>query len=319
MKLQTIIPLRKNHNLLDYESQSLLLGSCFSESIGDKLDYFKFNILQNPFGILFHSLAIENLLERAISQKPYTKQEVFKLGDVWSCFDAHSQMNALSRETLLNSLNQSLESTASYVKKASHIFITLGTAWTYQHKSKSNPVANCHKAPQKEFEKKLLSVEEIMGSLKNIVTLVKSINQDIQIVFTISPVRHLKDGFVENQQSKAHLIAAAHGFLASEEGPGCQYFPSYEIVMDELRDYRFYGKDMVHPNELAIDYIWQKFKSAWISEKVYDFMDEVESIQRGLSHKPFNADSKAHGKFQKNLQSKIEYLQKKYPSINFNK
>ncbi|MEM9077566.1 MAG: GSCFA domain-containing protein [Bacteroidota bacterium] len=315
MKLQTIIPVQPADILLDYHSKSLLLGSCFSENIGHKLDYFKFHTLQNPFGILFHPLAIENLLERAISGKIYGEKEIFEQTEVWSCFDAHSQLNANTSDRILESLNHGLEQITLFLKEATHVFITLGTAWVYQHESRELAVANCHKVPQKEFKKKLLSIEEVVRSLEGILHLLQSVSNGIQVIFTVSPVRHLKDGFVENQRSKAHLISAIHQLPKKD----INYFPSYEIMMDELRDYRFYNADMIHPNELAIDYIWNKFKATWISEEVYEVMDKVETVQKGLAHRPFNANSTAHKAFSERLQAKIEYLQGNYPTINFNR
>lgn len=320
MKLQTSVPLDEAKNPLDYNSKVVLIGSCFSQNIGAKLDYFKFQNLQNPFGVLFHPLAIENVLKRAISGKAYQADEVFEQGGIWSCFEAHSQLNGHSQEQILKNLNEGLEKTASCVKAASHVFITLGTAWAYQLNATAKYVANCHKVPQKEFAKKLLSIDEIVNSLQNSVNLLQSVGCEKQIVFTISPVRHLKDGFIENQRSKANLVNAVHAVLLSQTpSDKLSYFPSYEIMMDELRDYRFYEKDMVHPNELAIDYIWDKFKSSWISENVYDVMHKVETIQKGIAHRPFNSNSQAHKSFEKDLQSKIEYLQKNYPTINFDR
>ncbi|MEM8846460.1 MAG: GSCFA domain-containing protein [Bacteroidota bacterium] len=317
MKLQTSVPLDKAKNPIDYNSKVLLIGSCFSENIGNKLDYFKFQYLQNPFGILFHPLAIENFLERAIEAKWYTESEVFERDGIWSCFDAHSKLNSLSQEQTLNALNGWLEETASFLKEATHVFITLGTAWVYQHKSRELPVANCHKVPQKEFEKKLLSPKVLIRSLEKSINLLQSIGSKKQIVFTVSPVRHLKDGFVENQRSKANLINAVHAVLSSNTDSGVGYFPSYEIMMDELRDYRFYEKDMVHPNALGIDYIWERFTSVYISEKTQSVMDKVDKIQKRLLHKPFAPDSDSYKTFEKDLQAKIEYIQKKYPTLKF--
>ncbi|PRX56063.1 GSCFA domain-containing protein [Flagellimonas meridianipacifica] len=313
MKLQTSVPLSKAQNPIDYASTVLLIGSCFSENIGNKFSYYKFQVAQNPFGILFHPLAIENLITRALNSEKYDASDIFEFQERWLTFDAHSSMARHSREDLINTLNNALLKTKTLLEKASHVVITLGTAWVYHHVGRDVVVANCHKVPQKEFEKKLLGIDEIVASLHRTIQLIHSKAKNAECILTISPVRHLKDGFVENQLSKAHLIAAIHQL----QNDKVTYFPSYEMVMDELRDYRFYDSDMVHPNKLAIDYIWERFKTVWISEKAYDVMDEVEAIQKGLSHKPFNSNSEAHKSFEKNLQVKIEYLQKNYPTINF--
>ena len=314
MKLQTQVPINKSENQIDYNSQLFLLGSCFVENIGQKLTYFKFQSLQNPFGILFHPLALENLISRALENKEYQEEAIFYLNERWQCFDAHSDLSATSKEELLRNLNKGLRATQSQLEKASHVIITLGTAWVYEALESNRVVANCHKVPQKEFVKKLLPVAVILRSLENIVKHVQAVNKNVQFVFTVSPVRHLKDGFVENQQSKAHVISAIHQLV--KQG-NASYFPSYEIMMDELRDYRFYAEDMVHPNNLAIEYIWEKFKAVYISEESYSTMKEVDIIQKGLSHRPFNPDSDQHKKFLNNNERKIEYLQKSYPYMKF--
>lgn len=320
MELQTRIPITPSDNPIDYQSKLVLLGSCFVENMGAKLDYFKFQQIQNPFGILFHPLAIENLVQRAIHEETYRKEEIFESDGIWHCFDAHSDLRSNDPEALLNLLDQRLKETRSSLETSSHIIITLGTAWVYQNNVSGKMVANCHKVPQKQFTKKLLSITEIESSLNNLVEMVQNVNPKAEIIFTISPVRHLKDGFMENQRSKAHLIVATHEILEVHPLGGSRgaYFPSYEIMMDELRDYRFYKEDMVHPSELAVDYIWERFKSVWIAERAYPTMDEVDAVQKGLRHRPFNPDSEAHQKFKTSLHSKIAYLQERYPFMKFN-
>ncbi|WP_194765953.1 GSCFA domain-containing protein [Tamlana sp. I1] len=317
MNLQTKIPLEKRSDAtLDYHSKLLLFGSCFSENIGDKLAYFKFQNHQNPFGILFHPLAIKTLIAKAISNKTYSESDVFFQNEQWHCFDAHSKLSDVSKENLIKTLNETLVATHEQLKNATHIIITFGTAWVYRFLETQNVVANCHKIPQKQFKKTLLSVEEVYNVLEVTVELIKSVNPECNIIFTVSPVRHLKDGFVENTQSKAHLVAAIHQLLKLNSNK-LFYFPSYELMMDELRDYRFYNEDMVHPNPLAIQYIWERFKKVWISDSALKTMDTVEGIQKALQHKPFNANSKAHEQFLKQLEIKKEALQKEYSHIVF--
>ena len=316
MKLQTEIQIEKQpHNQIDYTSKVLLLGSCFSENIGDKFDYYKFQSVINPFGILFHPLAIENLISRAINKDYYTESELIFHNEQWFCFDAHSKLSSASKEELLNNLNDEIESTHQSVSACTHVIITLGTSWVYRQTSSDKIVANCHKLPQKQFLKEILSVEQITESLEAIIALIRSINPKVNFIFTVSPVRHLKDGFVENTRSKSHLLAAIHQVVNPRNQQ--YYFPSYEIVMDELRDYRFFNSDMIHPNELAIDYIWEKFKHVWISEHSKLTMEEVGTIQKGLKHKPFNPNSEAHQKFVTKLQSQIKDLCEKYPHFKF--
>ncbi|WP_034045748.1 GSCFA domain-containing protein [Wocania ichthyoenteri] len=319
MKLQTQILIEKqSNNQIDYNSNVLLLGSCFSENIGEKLNYFKFQNSQNPFGILFHSKAIETLFTSAIDKKEYSEDDVFFQNEQWHCFDAHSRLSNTSKEDLLADLNLAIKSINKQISKSTHIIITLGTAWVYNHIETNKIVANCHKVPQKQFKKELMPVDAVFESLKNLLELIKSVNTDVSIIFTVSPVRHIKDGFVENTQSKAHLISAIHKLLSSQmQFINLSYFPSYEIMMDELRDYRFYNEDMLHPNSMAIHYIWEKFQEVWISKEASKTMRDVDTIQKGLQHKPFNPNSEAHTKFLQSLESKKEFLQREFPFIEF--
>ena len=314
MKLQTQIPLVPEERQIDYQSRILLLGSCFAENIGEMLAYYKFEMLQNPFGILYHPGAVEKLVTRAVQGKEYTGSEIFHRDDRWHCFDTHSDLSDPSKEGLLQKLNDCLEQTADEIRKSTHILITLGTAWVYKHLGTDIHVANCHKVPQKEFSKDLLSPGMISGSASNMVRAIRSVNRGATLIFTVSPVRHLKDGFIENQRSKAHLVTALHAIIQEEQ---IAYFPAYELMLDELRDYRFYGADMVHPNALAIAYIWERFASVWISEEAVPVMEEVAAIQKGLQHRPFYEHSEQHQKFLGSLREKMMYLQKEYPFMEF--
>jgi lysophospholipase L1-like esterase len=287
--------------------------------MGTQLEYFQFQSPeasgQNPLGILFHPKAIETLITHAINEKEYTEADVFLLNERYHSFDAHSKLSDASPEELLNKLNQAVEQTNQQINHSTHIIITLGTAWVYRFIETDQIVANCHKVPQKKFLKELLSVEAIAESLDAMVTLIREINPKANFIFTVSPVRHLKDGFVENQRSKAHLIAAIHQLV--EPRNRVFYFPSYEIMMDELRDYRFYAEDMIHPNTTAIQYIWERFVESWISESALPIMKQVDSIQKRKLHKPFNPDSEKHQQFLERLSEDIEALKKTLPNAAF--
>ena len=316
MELQTKLPLKpQQHNQIDYQSKIGLFGSCFSEYIAEKFKYYKFQNFDNPFGILFHPLAIESLIVNAINEKCYTEDDIFFHNEQWHCFEAHSKLSRRSKEALLNELNTQVKATSVFLKDASHIIITLGTAWIYRLIETDTFVANCHKVPQKKFLKELLSVEAITESLEAIVSFMKSANSKVSIIFTVSPVRHIKDGFVENTQSKSHLISAIHQVV--EPRNQLYYFPSYEIMLDELRDYRFYKEDMLHPSALAIHYIWERFYKVWVSETANQTMQEVEFIQKGLEHRPFNPASDAHHLFLQKLDDKQKYLHSKFNHIQF--
>lgn len=321
MDLQTKISLKPEaNNQIDYNSIILLLGSCFIENIGGKLDYFKFQNTINPFGILFHPKAIETLITNAINEKLFTDKDIFFHNECWHCFEAHSKISNTSKEKLLYDLNSVIQQTNQSLKEATHIVITLGTAWVYKHIERKTVVANCHKVPQKQFTRTLLSIDDITASLSNIEKQIRSVNPEVQIIYTVSPVRHLKDGFIENTQSKSHLISAVHQFLirnSNIQNRKSVYFPSYEIMMDELRDYRFFGPDMLHPNETAINYIWERFIKVWIDQESYKIMDEVDAIQKGLFHKPFNYNSSEYQQFKNTLERKKKLLQTKYPHLLF--
>jgi len=310
MNFRTQIPQQNVHNQIDHDSKVLLIGSCFTENIGKKFEYFKFQNSTNPFGILFHPRAIENFILNAINQKEYTNDDVFFHNERWHCFDAHSELSDASKENLLLNLNSTIRFTFQQINNSTHLVITLGTSWVYREIASDKIVANCHKIPQKKFLKELLTIEEISESLEAIISLIKSINPKIEIIFTVSPVRHLKDGFIENSLSKSHLISAIHQVV--EPRNHTHYFPSFEIMMDDLRDYRFYKSDMIHPNDTAINYIWEQFKNTWIDETSQNVMTEIDSIQKGLSHRPFNESSEQHQQFLKNLQFKIDDLKSQF-------
>jgi hypothetical protein len=315
MQFRTKISIPKTGNPINYNSKMVSLGSCFAVNMAEKLDYFKFQNTCNPFGILFHPLAIEKLIDFAVSGKQFTEEDIFFHNERWHSFDVHSDWSNSSKEELIANLNAIVPSTQQQIKEATHIIITYGTAWVYRNIATNAIVANCHKVPQKQFGKEILSVATIENSIQNTLDLIQKVNPKATIIFTVSPVRHLKDGFVENQLSKSHLISALHS--SSFQLPTSSYFPSYEIMMDELRDYRFYAEDMIHPNQIAIDYIWERFFEASISEESYSIMKVVDTIQKGLQHRPFNPNSESHQQFLSKLQGKMVKLHKQFPKIQF--
>ena len=318
MQFSTQIPIAKSNNPVDYNSQIVSLGSCFAVNIGQKFDYFKFRNTTNPFGILFHPVALEKFISFSLNNKQFTEADIFEHNNLWHCFDAHSDLSNPDKNILLNNLNSACSSANAKLKEASHLIITLGTAWVYRFTETGNLVANCHKVPQQQFTKELLSVASIKQSLENIIQMITETNPSIHIIFTVSPVRHIKDGFTENQWSKSNLISSLHDILKTEYCKlNTAYFPSYEIMMDELRDYRFYAEDMIHPSAVAVDYIWERFTEAYIAPEAHETMKLTDSIQKGLSHRPFNPDTPQHQDFLKKLDDKIITLQKLHPHISF--
>jgi hypothetical protein len=318
MQFRTPIPISKSNHPLDYNSKIVSLGSCFAENMGEKFNYFKFENSINPFGIIFNPVSIEKIIYKAINAVFFTEEDIFFYNERWHCFDVHSDLSNANAGELINNLNAIVKSTNLQITASTHIIITYGTSWVYRNIESDVIVANCHKVPQKQFKKELISVDESKESIANTIKLIHSVNPSCKIIFTVSPVRHIKDGFVENQWSKANLISAIHSVLNNQLCKlNTEYFPSYEIMMDELRDYRFYAEDMLHPNQVAIDYIWKRFKETTISETAFATIEEVESIQKSLSHKPFNPDSESHLKFETKLREKITKLKTQYSFMKF--
>jgi hypothetical protein len=318
MNFRTQIPISKNNIPIDYKSKIVSLGSCFAENMNEKFQYFKFQITTNPFGIIFNPVSIERIIERIVNQEFFTQKDIFFHNERWHCFEVHSDLSHDDKEYFLENLNQIIKSLHTQILACTHVIITLGTSWVYRNVETNQIVANCHKVSQKNFTKELLSVERIKQSLENIVSLVATVNRNAKFIFTVSPVRHIKDGFVENNVSKANLITAIYSVLQVPplEAEGA-YFPSYEILLDELRDYRFYAEDMLHPNQIAIDYIWIRFFENYVHEKEFSIMQQVCDIQKALHHKSFNPNSESHQQFLSKLKDKMAKLIIEYPFMKF--
>lgn len=315
MNFTTKIPIAKSDSPINYDSNIVSLGSCFAENMGEKFSYFKFQNVVNPFGIIFNPVSIENLVSRVVNNQKFTEEDIFFHNHLWHCFEVHSELSTPDKEIFLQNLNKILEQKNNQLTKSTHIIITYGTSWVYRSKSSQKIVANCHKVSQSQFDKEILPIETIEKSIQNTIDLIRKVKPNCHFIFTVSPVRHIKDGFVENQRSKAHLITAMHSSISNLSSSS--YFPSYEIIMDELRDYRFYAEDMLHPSQTAIDYIWVRFFENFISEENHSTMEEVCSIQKGLAHRSFNPNTAGHQKFLNTLNDKIISLQKKFTHFKF--
>lgn len=293
---------------IDYHSKIVLFGSCFSENIGTKLSYYKFKEDTNPYGVLFNPVSIADALLACVQKRVYQEEDLFYFNELWHSFAHHSDFSNTNKQVALQQMNTVVETTHNALKEASHLILTLGTAWVYKERNSGRMVANCHKVPQKEFEKVLLGPNEIAEVLQDIQEKLLKLNPDLTIIYTVSPVRHLKDGFSENALSKAHLLTAVHTCKQSN----AWYFPSYEILMDDLRDYRFYQKDLLHPNELAVDYIWSVFNNYWVASSAKPIQKEVENIQKGMAHRPLNERTEAHLKFKNQLKEKMQKMGTEY-------
>jgi hypothetical protein len=298
----------ENPFTITHQHKILTLGSCFSEEIASKLSDYKFKVLKNPFGILFHPLAIRNALDKAIKNEKFVEQDVNIFNELYFIWDIHSKFNELSEEDLLKNSNQTISEFHSFLKETDVIFITLGTSFIYELIENRKIVANCHKVPANKFQKKLLSENEIKQALQSIIYELQKFNSKIKIVFTVSPVRHTKDGIFENNVSKGRLLSAVYSILATNN---VFYFPSYELIIDDLRDYRFYKKDLIHPNELAVDYVWEKFSETYFSTTTQELNLKIEKLNKSYQHQSKHIYSEEYQKlikFRKNLEFEINKM-----------
>ncbi len=288
--------------LINIKDKIILVGSCFSENIGYKLSDYKFNTLINPFGTIYNPYSILNLLEHSVTDN----QEVstIKNGEVYYDWDSHSMISELDENELVSKALEARRAMKEWIAISKWLIVSPGTSRVYEYESTGQIVANCHKVPQKEFTKRLLDTREIVEQFEFVYAKVKKLNPGLNWIFTVSPVRHFRDGLVENNHSKSILIQSIHEIIQKHDN--CHYFPSYEIVIDELRDYRFYEQDWVHPNELAIDYVWDRFKKATMDNETQVFISKWKKMKSALGHKPFKASSKSHQKFIKETISRLE-------------
>lgn len=292
----------------------MLVGSCFSENLGEKLKHNRFNVMVNPSGIMFNPVSITRSLTSYITGHPYDRSMIFRTQEWWTSWDHHTKFSHADPDALLEMMNNSLNEAHDFLRKTKWLIITLGSAWVYQLDN-GEVVANCHKVPTDKFRKKLLAVEDVLSSLDNLIHRLFIYNPGIKIMFTISPVRHLRDGFIENNRSKAVLIQAVHHLV--DKFSNLFYFPSYELVIDDLRDYRFYAEDMVHPNYQATEYVWQKFVDACMDAGTLNVMKEINMVNAARAHKPFQPQSEAHRKFRRQQFDTLLRLEQEYPFINW--
>jgi len=299
---------------ISFKDRILLMGSCFSEEISNKLQALKFNVIQNPNGILYDPLSISDALFSYIENKPFEEKNLFQLNGLWHSWQHHSVFSGVNKESVLQKINDSRLGAHVFLKNATYLFITFGTAFNYLLKNSLQNVANCHKAPGNSFIKNLLPVEEIRADLQSVITALEIFNPQLRIIFTVSPVKHIKDGIIENSRSKARLIEAAHAI--AEEKQNAFYFPSYEIVTDVLRDYRFFKKDLVHPNEMATDFVFEKFSESFFDRETKNIINEIEKVTAAANHKPFEKESEKHQKFLLAQIENIDRLRRQFPFVN---
>jgi hypothetical protein len=291
---------------INHASALVLTGSCFSENIGRSLTERKFKVLSNPYGILFNPRSIARSVNEIIEGKIYGEKDLVLHNGVYHSMQHHSRFSGTDKNAVLQSINSAVKEAGAILRDASFIFITVGTAIVYR--MQDHTVGNCHKMPGSLFEKKMLSVNEVVDCFDDMIVSLQKFNSGLQIVFTLSPVRHLKEGFEENQVSKSVLRAAMHESI--QKHTNVSYFPAYELVMDDLRDYRFYDTDMVHPSAEAVYYVWQKFAGHYFDEKTKSLVSRIEQLNTALAHRPHFPESDAHLKFAEKLKFDIEAFEK---------
>jgi GSCFA family len=317
MKFRTEIDIPKNKFQFNYNQKLFLIGSCFTKNIGNKLNELKFDVDINPFGVLYNPLSVKNSLDILLNNRKFTFDDLQFHNDLWFSYSHHSSFSHSDKQICLNQINDRIKIASQQLMNSDFLFITFGTSYVYQLKKTGEIVSNCHKIPAKEFKRSMIPSCEIYDEYLLLINTLRKVNPKIKIVLTLSPVRHLKDGFVENQHSKSNLLMAIHQMLDFMDD--VFYFPAYEIMMDDLRDYRFYDEDLVHPNKMAVNYIWDLFKQTFIESSEFEIMKKIDETVNATNHRPFNVKTEAHQKFIINSLKKIEKIESKNKKINLEK
>lgn len=312
---RTIIEPKESTNKINYHTPVLFLGSCFTENIGNKMKDLKFPVLINPFGVLYNPASVRSALEILLDQKKFSESDLNYFNEQWFSFYHDTEYSNELKQESLDKINSSIENGSHLLRKSNYLIITFGTAWVYRYLKTNEIVSNCHKIPAKEFERFRLESEGIFIEWSNLINRLNQLNKNLKIIFTVSPVRHWKDGAIENQLSKSTLILAVHQLENKFENVA--YFPAYEIMMDDLRDYRFYADDMLHPSKVAIDYIWRHFSETYFEKDTNNIIKEVQKILLAEKHRPLNSNSNRHREFLNKLKSQKKLVSQKYPFIKF--
>ena len=294
MKFRTEIIIPPSDFKISHQDKMMMIGSCFVESISEKLKNSAFRADVNPFGIMYNPISVLMTLKDILKRKEYTSDDLFFHQEQYHSFSHHSRFSGTNKEAVINNINDRIKTANDFISNADYLFVTFGTSSVYYQTENKQVVANCHKLPAMSFVRKRIPVEEIVEQWHDFIIQLREINPKIKLIFTISPIRHWKDGAHENQISKSVLFLAVDKLMQNSE---VYYFPSYELIMDDLRDYRFYAEDMLHPNSSAIDYIWEKFVDTYFASETKQLIKEWESIRQALNHRPFNPDSQEYKRF----------------------
>jgi hypothetical protein len=319
MKFKLTLEAKPSKYSIEYGDKLMLIGSCFTENIGAKFKSHLFEISENPYGILFNPVSVTNALTEIMELRKYKTDDLFQHNELWHSWSHHSRFSAIEKEVAVENINRTILDAHYFLKSANRLVITLGSAWLYHLTNeaplgKGQVVANNHKGPINWFFKSLMQPNELLENLHALVARLKTFNPNLYIVFTISPVRHLREGLIENNRSKAVLIHAVHELVSQSNQ--VDYFPAYEYVMDDLRDYRFYAEDLVHPNFAASGYVWDKLVETYMDHKTQAIMKQIAELQLAMNHKPFFTGSVEHQKFLQSCILKTEKLMAAHPTLS---
>lgn len=300
---------------INHADRLFSIGSCFAEHIGQRLAARKFSLINNPFGILYNPASIYRTLEMLLTNYQFSERDFFQQNELWHSYYHHGQFSKMDLAEAMEQVQIQANVARTQLLQTNRLLLTLGTAQVFELKKLGKIVANCHKLPQRAFTKRRLSVAETVDVLRPILEQLKSQNDDFQCIITVSPVRHWRDGLVDNQRSKAVLLLAVEQLTQTLDY--VHYFPAYELVMDDLRDYRFYKKDLAHPNELAQDYVWEQFQMALFDKTTQQLNRQIEKLNTARQHRPLHPQTKAHQQFRTTQLQKTQTLQQEYPHLDF--
>lgn len=283
--------------LTGYRHKNLFIGSCFTVNIGEQLEKLCFPVDINPFGILYNPVAIADCINRLAEGMPFSGKELFSHNGLWHSYMHHGSFSGETQDETLQKINRRLAFSSTFLREARFLFLTLGTAWVYELRASGNIVANCHKVPDDHFRRFRLSLHETVDTLRNALEKAWTVNPGLKVIFTVSPIRHMKDGAPGNQLSKSTLLLAADALIKGYGSERCAYFPAYEIVMDELRDYRFYAEDMIHLSPVAIAHIRERFEEMAIDRESRDLARRILKVMNALEHRPIRKNTPEYYNF----------------------
>lgn len=318
------LPITAPEQKIAYTDQILLTGSCFTEHVGDYLRDLKFSVLQNPNGILFDPFSVAESLRSYVNPTQQEPDTLLYLNELWQSWKHHSRFSHMDKRECLAAIAASRSAAQQKLLQAKWLIITLGSAFSYRLTAQAvaegkcgyegMPVANCHRAPASWFHRQLMETETIYGEMKQTFEAIRAVNPGLHILLTVSPVRHIRDGVMENNRSKARLIEAVHRLVENDSRTA--YFPSYEIVIDILRDYRFYDIDLVHPNYAATRYVMEQFMAHYVTAEAFQLSGEIQQVVQARRHRPFQPLTQAHQRFLKSFLEKARLLQSNYPFLD---